>query len=358
MPENQTNNLKIDYLFQNQANKEVIVNEAFLKIDNFINTGAISQSVSTPPSNPSDGDLYIIGAAATDDWSTHEGKISYYSASKGWVIVEPNEGMSLWVNDEDLLYTYDGSAWIATGKVEELDKLGINATADATNRLAVKSDAVLFDNDGDDSQVKVNKNSAGDTASHLFQSNYSGYAEFGLTGDNDFHIKVSPDNFSTVYDALVVDKDNGDVEIKQNLKIDDKDFPYQTGTWTPVFVGSTTAGTNSYQTQEGRYTKIGDLCILEGEIFLDGTTVALDSAGSIEIHGLPFDIAGNEAGGVVASYSGLSITAGEALYMQASAQGSGEIRIQRGGASSAYRLTESEMTDSSRVQFSATYKVN
>jgi len=60
----------------------------------------------------------------------------------------------------------------------------------------------------------------------------------------------------------------------------------------------------------------------------------------------------------VVSYSSLSITAGEAIYMQASAQGSGEIRIQRGGASSAYRLTDSEMTDSSRVQFSVTYKVN
>jgi hypothetical protein len=39
----------------------------------------------------------------------------------------------------------------------------------------------------------VNKNAAGDTASYLFQTGFSGRAEFGLTGSNDFEMKTSPD---------------------------------------------------------------------------------------------------------------------------------------------------------------------
>ena len=71
--------------------------------------------------------------------------------------------------------------------------IGINATADATNRLAVKSAATLFDNAGAGHQHKINKAAAGDTASLLFQAGSSGRAEMGLAGDDNFHVKVSAD---------------------------------------------------------------------------------------------------------------------------------------------------------------------
>lgn len=86
---------------------------------------------------------------------------------------------------------------------------GVAADADTTNRLSVTSPAVLFNRETDDIQTKLNKQAAGDTASFLFQTNFSGRAEFGLIGDDDFTIKVSPDNFSTSFNAVVFDKDNG-----------------------------------------------------------------------------------------------------------------------------------------------------
>jgi hypothetical protein len=79
-----------------------------------------------------------------------------------------------------------------TGQID-VDKIGINATADTTNRLAVKSAASLLDNAGGGHQQKINKAATGDTASTLYQTNYSGRAELGLTGDDNFHVKVSPD---------------------------------------------------------------------------------------------------------------------------------------------------------------------
>src|SRR5581483_4729600 len=91
-----------------------------------------------------------------------------------------------------------------TGHVDA-DKLGINAAADTTNRLAVKSPSSLFDNVGNGHQHKINKAAAADTASTLYQTGYSGRAEYGLTGDDNFHIKVSPDGASWK-EALVVDR--------------------------------------------------------------------------------------------------------------------------------------------------------
>lgn len=51
---------------------------------------------------------------------------------------------------------------------------------------------------------------AGNTASHLFQTGFSGLAVFSLTGDDDLHVKVSPDGI-TWQEAIVVDKDTGEV---------------------------------------------------------------------------------------------------------------------------------------------------
>jgi hypothetical protein len=90
--------------------------------------------------------------------------------------------------------------------------LGINATADATNRLALSSAASLFNHAGNGHQVKLNKAAAGDTASFLFQTGFSGRAEFGTTGDDKFHFKVSPDG-AAWKETLVIDPATGFVGI-------------------------------------------------------------------------------------------------------------------------------------------------
>ena len=51
-------------------------------------------------------------------------------------------------------------------------------------------------------QVKISKENAAKTASHLFQTNFSGRAELGLTGDDNLHLKVSADGAAWV-EALV-----------------------------------------------------------------------------------------------------------------------------------------------------------
>lgn len=99
---------------------------------------------------------------------------------------------------------------VLTGKnIDEVEKLGINTTADTTNRLSVNSDAVLFNHNGTNSQVKVNKSATGNTASHLFQVGFSGRAEFGLIGSDDFQMKTSPDGSSFVTGLTIQATDAG-----------------------------------------------------------------------------------------------------------------------------------------------------
>lgn len=200
-----TNNLAITHISQSQSQKEVTANAAFDTIDAILNTGVVDKDLSTPPGSPAEGSVYIVATSPTGAWTGKAKNIAYY-LNAAWYFIVPNEGMTLWVNDEDILYSYNGTAWVTTGGIiQNASLIGINTTADSTNKLAVKSAAVLFDNNGNSSQVKVNKASAGDTASFLYQDNYSGRAEIGLIGDDNFTFKVSPDG-STFTSAMTFDK--------------------------------------------------------------------------------------------------------------------------------------------------------
>jgi hypothetical protein len=61
---------------------------------------------------------------------------------------------------------------------------------------------------------------------------------------------------------------------------------YAEGTWTPVFFGSTIAGTFTYTKQVGRYTRLGDTVLLRGRVAISAIAVA--PTGSMFITGLPF----------------------------------------------------------------------
>jgi hypothetical protein len=89
-----------------------------------------------------------------------------------------------------------------------ITELGINTAADATNRLAVGADATLLTHDGAGHQLKLNKAAEGDSASLLFQSDWTGHAEMGLAGETAFSIKTSIDGAAWV-EALRFDPASG-----------------------------------------------------------------------------------------------------------------------------------------------------
>ena len=66
--------------------------------------------------------------------------------------------------------------------------------------------------------MKINKALPADTASLLLQSGYSGRAEFGLTGDDDWTVKVSADGASWI-EAMKADAASGRVTLPSALPL-------------------------------------------------------------------------------------------------------------------------------------------
>ncbi|MBV8977073.1 MAG: DUF2793 domain-containing protein [Alphaproteobacteria bacterium] len=203
-----------------QAQKHVTHNQALVEIDALIGAAILDRDLSAPPSSPADGDCYLIKATATGAWSGQDGRLAY-SLDGAWNFAAPFKGLTVYVSDETKLIFYDGAVWSDFASVvplENIAMLGINTSADSTNKLAVKSSALLFDNIGNGVQAKLNKHAAGDTASLLYQTNYSGRAEFGLCGDDNFHMKVSPDGAAWT-DAATIDRTSGAVTLAAGLKL-------------------------------------------------------------------------------------------------------------------------------------------
>ncbi len=199
-----------------QAQKHITHNEALQRLDVMVQAGVIDRDLSAPPGSPGEGASYLIGATPTGVWSGKQNQLAAWQNGT-WEFYQPNEGWLVWVEDENRLLVWDGGAWAEVssggGGSETASKFGINTTADLTNRLSVKTDAVLLSHDDvtpgtGDIRVKLDKSLPTNTASFLFQDNFSGRAEIGLTGDNDFHFKVSSDG-SSWHEGLVIDKDNG-----------------------------------------------------------------------------------------------------------------------------------------------------
>ena len=211
-----TPNLSLPYIMAAQSQKHVTHNEAIRALDAILQLAVLDRDLTAPPSSPADGARYIVGGSPTGAWSGHAGSIAAYQDG-AWMFYAPVEGWIAWIGDEDAAVVWDGSAWSALttgggggGGSGSYSTLGINATADTTNRLTLAADATLLSHDGDGHQLKINKASAADTASLLYQDAFSGRAELGLAGDDDFHFKVSADG-TTWKEAILIDRSTGGV---------------------------------------------------------------------------------------------------------------------------------------------------
>ena len=206
----ETSLLDLPLLEAAQAQKHVTHNEALLKLDAVVQLAVVTRQLAVPPGSPVEGDRYLIASGATGAWTAHAGDIAT-SQSGAWVFAVPRAGWRLWVQDEEKLLVFTGTVWKdvnAISALQNLSLLGVNTSADTGNRLAVASPAVLFNHAGGDQRVKVNKQAAGDTASLLYQTDFSGRAEMGLAGDDNFHFKVSPNGASWT-EAIVIDRTTG-----------------------------------------------------------------------------------------------------------------------------------------------------
>jgi len=203
--------LGLPYIAAAQAQKHVTHNEALRVLDAAVQLVVLGADLATPPGGASDGDRYIVASPATDDWEGQENSIAV-RADDTWHFFTPTVGWRADLAPTGATLRFDGTTWQDATQIDTLPELGINASADTVNRLSVASEATLLSHDGAGHQLKLNKAAATDTASLLFQTGFSGRAEMGITGSDEFAIKVSPDG-TQFNDVLVTHAGTGAMQL-------------------------------------------------------------------------------------------------------------------------------------------------
>ncbi len=219
-----SDNLNLPYIMASQAQKHVTHNESIRILDALVQLSVETRNLATPPSSPLSGNRYLIAANPVNEWVGKEHQISVYQDG-AWQYFEPKNGWLVWIGDEELSLIYSNNQWLnlsdilvqSIAELQNIDKIGINATADNTNRLAVSSPASLFNHQGNGHQIKLNKASQSDVASVVFQNNWSARAEIGSIGDRNFSIKVSDDG-ANWNNGLIVNNTSGEVEFPSGIK--------------------------------------------------------------------------------------------------------------------------------------------
>ncbi|WP_162932945.1 DUF2793 domain-containing protein [Roseovarius sp. EL26] len=195
--------LSLPYIQPSQSQKHVTHNEALRILDAVTQLSVLGYENSAPPASPAQGERHIVADSGSSGWAGHGGDIAVFGAA-GWDFFTPSNGWRADVIATGAQLRFDGTTWaLVEAPTQNLSGVGIATTSDATNRLAVASEATLLTHDGHGHQLKINKASATDTNSLLFQTGWSGRAEMGTTGSDDFAIKASADG-STFRTALSV----------------------------------------------------------------------------------------------------------------------------------------------------------
>ena len=218
--QNTSARLSLPYIQPAQAQKHVTHNEALRRLDLLTQLTVEALDATDPPAETQNGQVWALGAAPTGAWAG-QGQTLALWADEAWFFVPLQPGWQAVLRPEERIHIWDGSACQAAGgaDLDQLDGLGVNTSFDTYNRFAVAAPASLLTHEGAGHQLKVNKNADTDTASLLFQTGWSGRAEMGTTGSDDFAIKVSADG-SAWHTGLTFDANTGQATAPVGLSVD------------------------------------------------------------------------------------------------------------------------------------------
>jgi hypothetical protein len=357
-----TPRLHLPYIAPQQAQKQVTYNEAMRLLDLLVQPVVSSRSLTAPPAAPEEGETHIVGSGAGGDWTGREQDFASWLDGT-WSFRAPAPGWLCYVADAAEIAVFTPGGWVsfASNGGSSIASFGINSGADLYNRLTVAASGSLFNHDGGSHRLTLNKAGTVDTGSILFQTGFSGRAEFGLSGDDDFHFKVSPDG-GTWREAMRIE---GGGLLK--LPLGQLQFPapanpsadprvlddYEEGVWSPGLAFGGAASGIAYGTATGgRFTKVGRLCVATGTLVL---TSKGSASGEAVITGLPYaalpgDVAASCSIGWASGLNGIS---GAVVGWLSGGSDLLGLAHSAGGAMAA--LTEAHLGDDSELRFSITY---
>lgn len=91
-----------------------------------------------PPSTPSDEDRYLVGESPTGDWDGHADEIAIYdSSSSSWTYETPDDGWTVWIEDDNESLVYNGTEWVTMSSTVSHSSLTGLGSDDHTQYLLV-----------------------------------------------------------------------------------------------------------------------------------------------------------------------------------------------------------------------------
>lgn len=219
MSDDHSARLGLPYLAAGQMQKHVTLNEALTRLDALIHAAVASRTTTAQPSAPPDGALWILPPGASGPaWGGRTAGTLMRAEGGGWTEVPAPDGLVALVQDAGEVVVREAGAWTLLGArlgaAQDLDRLGVGATADAANPFSARLNNALWtaldaaSGGTGDLRLTLNKEAPGDVLSLLFQSGWSGRAELGLVGDDDLRLKVSADG-SDWREVLAIDRATG-----------------------------------------------------------------------------------------------------------------------------------------------------
>ena len=143
-----TTRLTLPFIMPGQAQKHITHNEALQALDTLVQPVVQSRTLSAPPVAPLEGDSYLVPAGASGAWAGHADEIASFQ-SGAWLFHDPAPGWQLFCLADQTAVVFDAGVWTPLASLGSgLPRLGINTSADATNRLALASPASLFTHAG------------------------------------------------------------------------------------------------------------------------------------------------------------------------------------------------------------------
>lgn len=107
------------------------LNDALKRFDALTHPLVLDKDLTAPPGGETTGDTYIVGGSATGAWSGQDDDLAVYYYGE-WIFVTPWKGLTVYVDDEDLEYQWNGSAWASPsgGSLSSLSDVVVTTPAD------------------------------------------------------------------------------------------------------------------------------------------------------------------------------------------------------------------------------------
>ena len=214
----------------------------------------LDKDLDTPPGSPAVGARYLVSwpaAAATGTWTGHDNELAEWNGS-AWVFTPVSEGMAMWIEDEDIVYTYNGTDWVKMASVTSHNNLATLQGGNGTDEFYHLKDAEHTAITGVKSQYTV------------FAAPSTG------TGVGGFRLLV-PGDIPTLTASKISDfADAVEVKVKADLVA---------GTHTNITVNTSTDNQISFSVAAATTTTLGVASFADADFVVTAGAVTIKESG-------------------------------------------------------------------------------